>query len=92
MHEKLIHWRRDFHRYPEPAWCEYRTSSLIAAELSKAGYVIKLGDQIVSTSAIMGRAIDEEQEKRRALEQGGDPRWLGKVRISRQFLLGRLAS
>ena len=40
MHEKLIHWRRDFHRYPEPAWCEYRTSSLIAAELSKAGYVV----------------------------------------------------
>ena len=82
MHEKLIHWRRDFHRYPEPAWCEYRTSSLIAAELSKAGYVIKLGDQIVSTSAIMGRAIDEEQEKRRALEQGGDPRWLESMRIT----------
>ena len=43
MHEKLIHWRRDFHRFPEPAWCEYRTTSLIAAELAKAGYGIKLG-------------------------------------------------
>ena len=82
MHEKLIHWRRDFHRFPEPAWCEYRTSSLIAAELAKAGYLIKLGDQIVSRSAIMGRTLDEEQEKRRALAQGADPHWLESMRIT----------
>ena len=62
-HELLRHWRRDFHRFPEPAWSEYRTTSLIAAALAHAGYEIKLGDQIVSISAVMGRHIDEAQEK-----------------------------
>lgn len=40
-HELLRHWRRDFHRFPEPAWCEYRTTSLIAAALAHAGYEIQ---------------------------------------------------
>ena len=80
MYEQLIYWRRDFHQYPEPAWCEYRTSSRIAAALAHVGYTIKLGDQIVSTSAIMGRSIDEEFEKARALQQGADPAWLTALR------------
>ena len=82
MYEQLIYWRRDFHQYPEPAWCEYRTSSRIAAALAHVGYTIKLGDQIVSTSAIMGRSIDEEFEKARALQQGADPAWLESMRIT----------
>ncbi|MDK0954670.1 hypothetical protein [Clostridium perfringens] len=27
--EKIINYRRDFHKYPESAWKEFRTSSLI---------------------------------------------------------------
>lgn len=81
-HELLCHWRRDFHRFPEPAWCEYRTTSLIAAALANAGYEIKLGDQIVSISAVMGRHIDEDQEKSRALAQGADAEWLDKISLT----------
>jgi aminobenzoyl-glutamate utilization protein A len=82
MNESLRHWRRDFHRFPETAWCEFRTTSLIAAALAEVGYDIKLGDQIVSISAVMGRQIQEEQEKRRALAQGADPLWLDKISLT----------
>ena len=82
MLELLQRWRRDFHRYPEPAWCEYRTSSLIADALQEAGYQILLDEQIISPSAVMGRKIDEDKEKTRALEQGANASWLEKMRYT----------
>lgn len=82
MLDLLQHWRRDFHRFPETAWAEYRTTSLIAAELAKEGYQILLGDQIFSASAVMGRQIDEVAEKQRALSQGADPHWLEAQRLT----------
>ena len=36
----LIRLRRDFHRFPEPGWCEIRTSSIIADQLTCLGYEI----------------------------------------------------
>ena len=69
MLELLQRWRRDFHRYPEPAWCEYRTSSLIADALQEAGYQILLDEQIISPSAVMGRKIDEDKEKTRFMQE-----------------------
>ncbi|MGL4207255.1 MAG: amidohydrolase [Aeromonadaceae bacterium] len=82
MLELLQRWRRDFHRFPETAWTEYRTTSLIAAELAQEGYQILLGEQIFSSSAVMGRQIDEEAEKARALSQGADPHWLEPQRLT----------
>ncbi len=82
MLDLLQHWRRDFHRFPETAWTEYRTTSLIAAELAKEGYQILLGDQIFSASAVMGRQIDEVAEKQRAMSQGADPHWLEPQRLT----------
>lgn len=82
MLELLQRWRRDFHRFPETAWTEYRTTSLIAAELAREGYQILLGEQIFSSSAIMGRQVDEAVEKARALSQGADPQWLEPQRLT----------
>ena len=82
MLDLLQHWRRDFHRFPETAWTEYRTTSLIAAELANEGYQILLGDQIFSASAVMGRQIDEVAEKQRAMSQGADPHWLEPQRLT----------
>ncbi|MCD8547914.1 MAG: amidohydrolase [Aeromonadaceae bacterium] len=76
MLEQLRYWRRNFHHYPEAGWCEYRTSSLIAAELSACGYQILLGDQVLSAAAVMGRQIDEAKEKARAAAQGAPQAWL----------------
>ncbi len=77
----LQSWRRDFHRYPETAWCEYRTTSLIAKALSELGYTITLGDGILSQTSIMGRQVDVEREVARAVQQGGDSHWLSAMTL-----------
>ena len=35
--DSIIHWRRDFHQYPELAFNEYRTGDVIAKELRSMG-------------------------------------------------------
>lgn len=75
----LRQWRRSFHRFPEPAWCEYRTTSLICTALAEAGFEIRIGEQLLSPSMVMGRDIDEAREKARALQQGADADWLAKL-------------
>ena len=37
LERDLIDIRRDLHRYPEAAWTEFRTSSLIAERLERLG-------------------------------------------------------
>ena len=49
----LRQWRRSFHRFPEPAWCEYRTTSLICAALAEAGFEIRIGEQLLSPSCLL---------------------------------------
>ena len=33
--QRLLHYRRDFHRHPETAWLEYRTSAILANRLEE---------------------------------------------------------
>ncbi|QFI54642.1 amidohydrolase [Aeromonas simiae] len=75
----LIQWRRDLHQYPEAAWKEFRTTSLIANHLSSLGYDVVLGDALLANSLVMGREIDVAAEKARALQQGADPGWLAQI-------------
>lgn len=35
--DRLVDLRRDFHHYPEPSWCEFRTTARIVEELEKIG-------------------------------------------------------
>lgn len=77
--DALHHWRRDLHRYPEAAWCEFRTSSLIAKHLAALGFDVMLGDQLLANHLIMGREIDVPAQKARALRQGADPEWLARI-------------
>ena len=51
--DALRHWRRDLHRHPEAAWCEFRTTTLIAQHLSELGFSIMLGDQLLASTLIM---------------------------------------
>jgi len=43
LRERLVSWRRDFHRHPELAWQERRSARIVAAELECMGYKIKTG-------------------------------------------------
>lgn len=53
--EKLIHWRRDFHQYPETGFLEMRTASIVASTLDELGYSLQLGKEVMSKEACMGK-------------------------------------
>ncbi|AHG01216.1 indole-3-acetyl-L-aspartic acid hydrolase (plasmid) [Halostagnicola larsenii XH-48] len=50
----LIGLRRSFHRYPEPGWCEFRTTAGIVAELERIGVdEIAVGQEALASDARM---------------------------------------
>ncbi|UFJ39599.1 amidohydrolase [Brevibacillus humidisoli] len=73
--KQIIHWRRDFHQYPEAGWTEFRTASVIASVLGELGFSVKLGREVVSAESRMGVPDQESLAKarQRALEEGADP-------------------
>ncbi|TVP46993.1 MAG: amidohydrolase [Halomonas sp.] len=70
--------RRDFHRYPEQGWMEFRTASHVAERLSQLGFAVELGQAVVSERARMG--VPDPQTLSAALAQartqGAIERWL----------------
>ncbi len=53
--EKLVSWRREFHRFPEIGWSEFWTTSRIADYLEEMGFEILLGKQIINEEFVRGR-------------------------------------
>ncbi|MBF8983881.1 M20 family metallo-hydrolase [Lutibacter sp. B2] len=81
LKEKLVVLRRDFHKYAEAGWTEFRTSSKIADRLETLGYDVLVGKEVINTEAVMGR-MDEEKIQRhieRALCQGADQKWIDRM-------------
>lgn len=70
--------RRDLHRYAESGWLEFRTATLVAEELNRLGYHLKLGREVIDADARMGLPDAEtiRQQEARAREQGALPQWL----------------
>ncbi len=50
----LVQTRRTLHRHPELGWCEFRTTALVAAELQRLGYRVRLGRAAVSPEHRLG--------------------------------------
>ncbi len=82
LEPQLIEQRRDFHKYAESGWTEFRTASLIARKLHDLGYEVKLGQEVVRDADRMGVPDEAVLERyyQRALEQGGDPEFLPALR------------
>ncbi|GAA0068636.1 p-aminobenzoyl-glutamate hydrolase subunit AbgA [Clostridium sardiniense] len=70
--DKIIGYRRDFHKYPEFAWTEFRTASLIAKVLIDNGYKVKVGKEVINDKYRMNIPSKEELDKsyKRAINQG----------------------
>ena len=71
--ERLETLRRDLHRHPEPAWCEYYTTSRIVEEIERIGVDdLLVGPELLDGDARM--AVPDEAELRewheRAREAG----------------------
>ena len=82
MEAQLRQWRRDFHTYAEPGWCEVRTASRVAGELTRLGYEVLTGRDVCLAEARMGLPPAEVLEAAygRALEQGADPQFAAAAR------------
>lgn len=78
LEEKSRERRRDFHRFPEMAWYEMRTSAVIARTLTELGYEVLTGRQVCLESARIGVPSREElkEHARLALEQGAPEEYL----------------
>lgn len=78
LENKLISYRRDFHKYAEIGWLEIRTASLIAKRLENLGYNVFIGKDVCDTDSRMGLPNNEvfEQNYKRALEQGADSKYI----------------
>lgn len=71
--EELIALRRDFHRYPEPAWLEYRTTVKIIESLEGMGLHPRWGREIHREEARLGLPDPETDRlwRARAIEETG---------------------
>ncbi|WP_144475651.1 M20 family metallo-hydrolase [Cytobacillus oceanisediminis] len=78
LEEKLIEWRRDFHRYPETGFLEIRTASIVASILDNLGFDLRVGKEVMSPDHCMGKPSKEETEAHLqwALENGANKEYI----------------
>src|SRR5690625_392325 len=81
MKNGLIRLRRDFHKYPESGWVEYRTSAIIADLLESYGYDVYVGEDVCESSSRMGVPEKKtlKEHEARALSQGADQKYITKM-------------
>ena len=73
----LTEYRREFHKYPENGWREFRTSARVAEILTGMGYDVAMGPDVIEPGSVgEPERLSEEQirqEMERAVRQGADP-------------------
>ncbi|WP_299015311.1 amidohydrolase [uncultured Photobacterium sp.] len=78
--QRLMSYRREFHRYPESAWCEFFTTSRIAAHLKSLGFELCFSDAIIARDTIMGRDdANVAKAQERAMSWGADFEFLAQM-------------
>lgn len=89
---ELKNWRRDFHKYPELGWREFRTASIVAKNLEEFGYKIIIGEDAMDDSMMLN-LLDEEvlqAEIERAKTQGAFTQYFNKMRGGKTAVVGVL--
>ncbi|WP_459130143.1 amidohydrolase [Guggenheimella bovis] len=78
--DQIIAYRREFHKYPELGWEEFRTSARIAEILTQMGYEVLMGKDVVNVETIGNLGVLSEEEKKERMEQavreGADPEFV----------------
>ncbi|MGI6075799.1 MAG: amidohydrolase [Pyramidobacter sp.] len=71
--DKVVAWRRDFHKYAELGWREFRTTSKIVEILKKQGVPVQYGLDVVNPDYAWSYPKDEiDAAMERAVSQGAD--------------------
>lgn len=75
---KMVKWRRDFHKYAESGWLEFRTASLIASRLEAFGYKVQAGKEVINPEFRMGVPSSKivAEHETLALSQGANEKWM----------------
>lgn len=91
---KVDAYRRDFHKYAEFGWTEFRTASLIARRLVELGYMVQAGQPVVRAEDRMGLPPAGVLERcwQRAVAQGGDEEFLQAVKGGFTGVVGSLSN
>lgn len=73
--------RRDLHRHPELGFLEYRTAALAAERLSRLGWKLRVGPEVMRADAMLGAPSDAdiERARRAALEAGAPGHWVDRM-------------
>lgn len=92
IESKIIGYRRDFHRYAESGWTEFRTASLVARRLARLGLEVQAGREVLREQDRMGLPSPDLLDAgwHRAVEQGGDRDYLDAVRGGFTGVVGSL--
>lgn len=90
MEQEIITRRRDLHKHAESAWTEFRTASIVAQELTKLGYEVAVGDQVLKAEEMMGVPSANVLEKcqQRAIAEGADPQWVARMTGGKTGVVG----
>lgn len=94
MKNGLIRLRRDFHKYPESGWVEYRTSAIIADLLESYGYDVYVGEDVCESSSRMGVPEKKtlKEHEARALSQGANQKYITQMQGGHTGVVGVLKS
>ncbi|MBP2629784.1 MAG: amidohydrolase [Firmicutes bacterium] len=92
LEEKTIIRRRDFHRYPETGWTEFRTASIVIETLIALGYDVKFGNDVIDEASMMGVPSTEilEENMARAIAQGANPDLVAKMAGGKTGVIGTM--
>ena len=89
---KMRERRRDFHKYAETGWTEFRTGAIVADTLFSLGYDVLTGDQVFDEATMMGLpdAATLAKHQERAISEGANPKWVEKMTGGKTGVVGIL--
>ena len=94
LQPKLVELRRDFHKYAELGWCEFRTASIVAKTLDGLGFKLLLGEDAMHIDENLAKCLPSEDilaaEMSRAESQGADKHYLNKMKGGKTGVVGIL--
>lgn len=92
MTKDTVAMRRDFHQYPEAAWTEFRTASIVIKKLQSLGYEVKFGSEVIDSKAMMGvpDKVNLKKCMERAIKEGADPDLVKKMAGGKTGVMGMM--
>jgi len=77
----VIRMRRDLHAHPEMGFLEYRTAAKAAAHLTRLGWGVKAGPEVMREDAMLGQPSDAavSAAQRAALAAGAPAEWVSRM-------------